>query len=99
VIAEEGGSRFLFVLWKSGRTLVPARELDPSMFTQIDKRSVTSIPLPDSARTYRIVSRNDLSALGAQPDPNGGISGATRIPIATPDRFWATSKYLIIVEA
>lgn len=99
VIAEEGGSRFLFVLWKSGKTLVPARELDPSVFTQIDKRSVTSIPLPDSARTYRIVSRNDLTALGAQPAPNGSISGTHSLPIVTPDRFWSTSKYLIIVEA
>ncbi len=99
VIAEEGGSRFLFVLWKSGKTLVPARDLDPSEFTQIDKRSVTSIPLPDSARSYRIVSRNDLSALGTQADAHGKISGTTRLPIATPGRFWATSKYLIIVEA
>ncbi|HEY6807786.1 MAG TPA: hypothetical protein VI160_03270 [Gemmatimonadales bacterium] len=99
VISEEGGSRFLFVLWKSGKTLVPARELDPRVFTQIDKRSVTSIPLPDSARTYRIVSRNDLSALGAQTDPHGDFSGTRSLPIATPDRFWSTSKYLIIVEA
>jgi len=26
----EGGSRFLFVLWKTGVTLTPARHLDPS---------------------------------------------------------------------
>lgn len=99
VISEEGGSRFLFVLWKSGKTLVPARDLDPSVFTQIDKRSVTSIPLPDSGRSYRIVSRNDLSALGAQADAHGRISGTTRLPIATPGKFWSTSKFLIIVEA
>ncbi len=32
IIVKEGGSRFLFVLWKSGQTLQPARELDPAAF-------------------------------------------------------------------
>lgn len=98
IISEEGGSRFLFVLWKSGKTLVPARNLDPHEFTAIDKRQVTSIPLTDPGATYRIVSRNDLSALGVQPAEDGTISGPTTLPIADAGRFWAGTKFLIIVE-
>lgn len=98
IITEEGGARFLFVLWKSGQTLVPARDLDPSAFTAIDRRQVTSIALPDSAQSYRIVSRNDLSALNSPPDGKGEIANTDRLAIARPDQFWAGSKYLIIVE-
>jgi hypothetical protein len=98
VITEEGGARFLFVLWKSGRTLVPARSLDPTAFTAIDRRQVTSIALPDSAQPYRIVSRNDLTALDAQPADNGEIMNRNKLAIARPEQFWAGSKYLIIVE-
>jgi hypothetical protein len=99
LITEEGGSRFLFVLWKSGKTLVPARSLDPTAFTAIDRREVTRIALPDSAQTYRIVSRNDLAALGVTPADNGEIKGAVALPIAQPDKFWAGTKFLIIVES
>ena len=98
VITEEGGARFLFVLWKSGKTLVPARTLDPTVFTAIDRRQVTSIALPDSAQPYRIVSRNDLSALNAQPADNGEIMNTNKLAIARPEQFWAGSRYLIIVE-
>jgi hypothetical protein len=98
VITEEGGARFLFVLWKSGKTLVPARTLDPTAFTAIDRRQVTSIALPDSAQPYRIVSRNDLTALDAQPADNGEIMNTNKLAIARPEQFWAGSRYLIIVE-
>ena len=98
VITEEGGARFLFVLWKSGRTLVPARTLDPSQFTAIDSRQVTRIALPDSAQSYRIVSRNDLTALNSPPADNGEIQNTNTLAIARPGQFWAGSKYLIIVE-
>lgn len=99
VITEEGGARFLFVLWKSGKTLVPARNLDPSQFTAIDQRQVTSIALPDSSLAYRIVSRNDLTALDAPPADNSTvIQNTNKLAIARPGQFWAGSKYLIIVE-
>ena len=98
VITEEGGARFLFVLWKSGKTIVPARELDPTQFTAIDERQVTSIALPDSAQTYRIVSRNDLSALDSPP-ADGQIQKTNKLAIARPGQFWAGSKYLIIVQS
>src|SRR6267378_7021236 len=57
IIRKEGGSRFLFVLWKSGQTLVPGRELDPSEFRTFNKRVVREIVLPDSTRPYRLASR------------------------------------------
>lgn len=98
IISEEGGSRFLFVLWKSGKTIVPARELDPTQFTQVDLRDATTIPLPDSLHSYRIVSRNDLSALATPTQPNGEIENANALSISAPQRFWATSKFLIIVQ-
>ena len=97
IIEETGGSRFLFVLWKSGKSLQPARTLDPSAFTAIDKRQVTSIPLPDTMKTYRIASRQDLSALATPPDDGGNVHGAVRI--AEPGRFWTGSKFLIIVQS
>src|SRR5439155_1119183 len=59
VIQEEGGARFLFVLWKSGKTLVPARNLDPGAFTVADRRHFTELPLPAADKEYRIVSRQD----------------------------------------
>ncbi|HLB81880.1 MAG TPA: hypothetical protein VJJ54_02220, partial [Gemmatimonadales bacterium] len=97
VIQEEGGARFLFVLWKSGKTLVPARNLDPSEFTQADRRHFTELPLPEPDKEYRIVSRQDTSALDTPPDHDGKLSGHA-VKIADTARFWANSKYLIIVE-
>ena len=97
VIDETGGSRFLFILWKSGKSVVPSRNLDPGAFTAIDRRQVTTIPLPDSTKTYRIASRQDLTALAQQPDGDGNFKGS--IQIASPQKFWASSKYLIVVES
>src|SRR5882757_4459794 len=97
IIQEEGGARFLFVLWKSGKTLVPARNLDPGVFTVADRRHFTELPLPESDKEYRIVSRQDTSALETPPDHDGKISGRA-VKIADPAKFWANSKYLIIVE-
>src|SRR5207247_2053966 len=94
---EEGGARFLFVLWKSGKTLVPSRNLDPGVFTVADRRHFTELPLPESDKEYRIVSRQDTSALENPPDHDGKITGHG-VKIADPAKFWANSKYLIIVE-
>lgn len=98
IIREEGGARFLFVLWRRGETVVPARELDPSQFTSIDMREVTQIPLPEPNREYRIASRQDLTYLDAPVDESGKIQGADTLRITAPDRFWQPSKFLIIVQ-
>jgi hypothetical protein len=97
IVQEEGGARFLFVLWKSGKTLVPARNLDPGVFTVADRRHFTELPLPAADKEYRIVSRQDTSALDTPPGSDGKLSGHA-VKIADPAKFWAASKYLIIVE-
>ena len=96
IVKEEGGARFLFVLWKSGKTLVPARSLDPSVFTPVDRRHFSQLPLPATDKECRIVSRQDVGALETPPSGDGTITG--RVKIADSARFWANSKYLIIVE-
>src|SRR2546423_3641657 len=48
ILVERGGGRVLVILWRTGKTLQPARNLDPSLFTPIDTRKVTEIPLPSA---------------------------------------------------
>ncbi len=97
VIAEEGGSRVLFVLWRTGSTLAPAREIDPSLFTPINKRQVTEIHL-DAASEYRIVSRQDLEYMSTPRTEQGKITGTSALQISAPEQFWRNSKFLIIVQ-
>ena len=98
VIVEEGGSRVLFVLWRTGSTLSPARELDPSLFTPINKRDVTQIQLPDATSEYRIASRQDLEYLATPRTDNGKVTGTGSLDISSPEQFWRNSKFLIIVQ-
>jgi uncharacterized protein YeeX (DUF496 family) len=97
IVSEEGGSRILFIFGRSGRTLVPARELSPVDFVAIDMRAVTEIALPDSGADYRIASRQNLAFLADPPDKDGRVRGALRI--TAPDEFWLPSKFLIIVRS
>lgn len=97
IVTEEGGSRVLFVFGKKGKVLVPARDLDRTAFTAIDKRQVTDIPLPDPSKDYHIASRQDLSAL--ENPPQESKFKADALHIADPDRFWANNRFLIIVES
>lgn len=98
LLVEEGGSRVLFVLWRTGETLAPARTLDPTHFAAIDRRQTTEIPLPYENGTYRIVSRHDLNLLGTPHDARGRITGTSSLRIASPVEFWKNSKYLIVVQ-
>ena len=96
IIEETGGGRWLLVT-RTGETLVPAANLTPDQFTKIDKRLVTDIPLPNTSKTYEIVSTQNLEYL--EPDSRQGnrrIRGHLRIN--SPEQFWAPSKYLILVE-
>jgi len=92
VLVEEG-SQFLFF---GKKTVAPARDLTPEKFTAVDKRQVAEIPLPKPDRSYMIVSRQNLTALGTEVK-NGAVKG-TALTITEPERFWAPSKYLIIIE-
>lgn len=98
IVVQEGGSRVLFVLWKAGQTLTPARELNPQDFTAINKREVTEIPLPEHGAQYLIASRQDPAYLATPPDDKGHIANADSLRIVAPEQFWASSKFLIIVR-
>jgi len=96
IIQEEGGSRVLFIFGKAGKTLVPARDLEPSLFTPINKHQVTEIPLPEEAE-YRVASRQNVEALATPPDDKGRIRTSV-LRIAEPMKFWEGSRFLIIVR-
>lgn len=94
VIVREGGANLLFA--HIGRTLQPARDLDPQVFTTIDTREIHTIPLPDTTRSYQIVSRQSLD--DAKVENRDGATFRGPLAISDADRFWAPSHYLIIVE-
>ncbi|KPK01303.1 MAG: hypothetical protein AMS20_13855 [Gemmatimonas sp. SG8_28] len=96
IVEEEGGARFLFIFGKRGKTLVPARDIDPTAFTALDKYAVTRIPLPDSTAQYHIASRHPLEHLASPVDDDGELAGT--LDIAAPDAFWRNSRFLIVVR-
>lgn len=92
VLVPEGRKRFLVAGRKS---LVPARDLDPGVFNRIDRRTDTTILLPDGV--YRIVSQQNGHYVIPESVKDGKIGGALRID--QPERFWNTSRYLILVRS
>jgi uncharacterized coiled-coil protein SlyX len=96
ILTEQGGGRVLFILWRTGKTLQPARNLDPRDFTAIDTRQVTQIPLPRASAEYRVASLQDLSYIAEERD-HGKYSGVPSLTITSPVDFWRTSKFLIII--
>jgi hypothetical protein len=94
IIVKEGGANLLIA--RVGRTLVPARNLDRDVFTAIDVRQVHEIEVPDSTKRYQIVSRQSLDDADALQRDGPSFRG--NLKIKDSDKFWAPSKYLIIVE-
>ena len=94
VIAKEGGTNLIFK--RVGRTLVPARELNTEAFTSIDTRVVHEIGLPDTTKKYQIVSRQSLDDVKVGERDGAKFRGPLEIPDS--DKFWAASRYLIIVQ-
>jgi hypothetical protein len=94
IIVKEGGANLLIA--RVGRTLVPARTLDRDLFTAIDTRQIHEIEVPDSTKRYQIVSRQSLD--DADAPQRDGPSFRGNLKIKDSDKFWAPSKYLIIVE-
>jgi hypothetical protein len=92
VLVKEG-KKFLFF---GGKQLTPARSLDPTLFTAVDKTQATAIELPHGDRQYRLVSRQDLSFVDTTSVKDGKLVG--EVKINQPEQFWAPSKYLILVE-
>jgi predicted nucleic acid-binding Zn-ribbon protein len=96
VVTEEGGSRVLFIFGKAGKTLVPARTLDPSQFTRIDRLQDSTIELPRTDRGYRVVTPQSTQYVQATKLESGRL--ADSFHILTPEEFWKPSRYLILVE-
>lgn len=92
IVVEEGHKRFMFL---GGRSVTPARELDPSKFTKIDRLKDRVINFP--AGDYRIISRQNGAYASPFSQGGGRVSGGLRID--QPDRFWEASPFLIIVKA
>jgi len=97
ILTEQGGGRVLFILWRTGKTLQPARNLDPSLFTPIDTRKVTSIPLPSTRAQYQVASLQDLDYIAEQRGDHNKYSGVSSLTITSPVDFWRTSKFLVII--
>lgn len=78
-----------------GRTMVLARTINADDFEAADRRQLGEIALPDSTKSYRIVSPNDLAGLDSTP-VGGKFKGVMRI--AAPETFWRPSRFLVLVE-
>lgn len=91
-VVEKEGKKFLFF---GGKQLHPARSLDASQFTAIDKTRATLIELPAN-REYKVVSRQDLAFADSTAVKDGKLAG--QLHINQPEAFWAGSKFLILVE-
>ena len=92
VLVPEGRKRFLVA---GARPMAPARELDPSAFTKLDRLTDTTIVLPDGE--YKIVTRQSPTYATPQVSKDGKIGGLLKID--QPEQFWSTSRFLILVRA
>src|SRR5216117_4318642 len=97
ILTEQGGGRVLFILWRTGKTMQPARNLDPRLFTAIDTRQVTQIPLPSTRAQYQVASLQDLDYIAEQRGDHNKYSGVSSLTITSPVDFWRTSKFLVII--
>ena len=92
VLVTEGQKRFLVA---GSRQVVPARKLDPSTFTKIDRRTDRTIVLPSGE--YRILSRQNPEFATVMSGKPGKITGV--LTIEQPEQFWESSPFLIIVKS
>lgn len=95
VVVEEGGTK-VPLLGRLNAVIVPARAQHERLFAVLDRRRDVVIPLPNATRPYRIVSSHDPALLEPAQPGNPVVRGALRI--ADPERFWAGSRFLVLVE-
>ncbi|MGQ0704497.1 MAG: hypothetical protein ACT4PM_15400 [Gemmatimonadales bacterium] len=95
IVREQGGTRFL-IFTRTGEVIRPVDNLDPSLFTSADRRTLTTITMPDPNKEYEVVSDQNLSASNVPAEAKRRFRGT--LEITDPVRFWATSKFLVIVE-
>ena len=94
VIVREGGANLLIA--HPGRTLQIARSLPLDEFTTVDSRGLRDIAVPDSNRRYTVVSRQSLDNAEVADRKRNTFRG--NLHIADASKFWAPSKYLVLVE-
>jgi multidrug efflux pump subunit AcrA (membrane-fusion protein) len=92
VVTKEGSKFLIF----GGTRLEPARKPNLDAFTVIDKTQTLSISLPRTDKKYKIVSRQSPEYLSGEVNDKGEVSGV--VEIASPEEFWAPSKFLILVQ-
>ncbi len=92
VLVQEGSRPVLGIF--GSRPVVPARTLDPSVFTSLDRLRDRTITLPDGE--YSVVSRQDLAfTTPAERKDDRIVKG---IQIDSPEKFWEPSKFLVLVR-
>ena len=91
ILVEEGRKSLLLF---GSRPVVPARDLDPSKFTRIDRLRDRSITFPDGE--YTIVSRQNPQYATPVGSVDGKITGGLKID--QPEKFWEASKFLVVVR-
>lgn len=90
IVTKQGGMLGL------GKTTVPGAALNPADFTAVDRTQLMDIAFPKTDKAYRIISRQDFTALATAPDKSNRIKGGLKITDAP--KFWAPSKFLILME-
>ena len=93
VIHREGGTLLAF---GRGKTIVPARSFDLEDFQVMSKSKDLTIQLPQLDKEYRVVSRQNLEFTDSSNRKNTMVKGA--LTVTDPEKFWAPSKYLILVQ-
>jgi len=92
ILVEEGKKRFLVF---GGRHVEPARELDTTVFTRIDRLRDRNITLPDGE--YQILTRQNPAYAAPVAVKDGKITGG--ITISQPEQFWQSSRFLILLKS
>ncbi len=93
IVRREGGRWFTLGL---GKALVPARTFSPADFQVLSKTRDVTIQLPDSNRVYEVVSRQSLEYTDVTDPSSSSVKG--ELHVTDPGKFWAASRYLILVS-
>src|SRR5687768_14096250 len=93
VIRREGGTLLLF---GRGKTIVPARTLELEDFQVMSKSKDLTIALPEADKEYRVVSRQNLEFTDSLNRKNTMVKGS--LNVTDPEKFWAPSRFLILVQ-
>jgi hypothetical protein len=75
---------------------VPARTLDLEDSQVLSKSQDLSIALPRDDTEYRVVSRQSLEFTATENPKEPMVKGT--LQVTDPDRFWAPSRFLILVQ-